>query len=138
MTSWILDTDIFTLLYHQQSSVVMKALTCPANSVSITVVTVEEALSGRYAQIRRAREGSDVIAAYRRLREAFDLLRLFPILDFDEIAQERFEILRASHRRIGSNDLRIAAIALETGATLVSRNRTDFEPIRGLTLEDWS
>ena len=50
----------------------------------------------------------------------------------------RYEQLRASFRRIGKNDLRIAAIALEHGATLATRNVQDFRQIPGLQIEDWS
>ena len=40
--------------------------------------------------------------------------------------------LRTHHRRIGTNDLRIAAIVLEQQGILMTRNTTDFADIPGL------
>jgi tRNA(fMet)-specific endonuclease VapC len=40
--------------------------------------------------------------------------------------------------RIGTMDLRIAAIALTHGATLLSRNLVDFKRVPELEVEDWT
>jgi predicted nucleic acid-binding protein len=39
--------------------------------------------------------------------------------------------------RVSTHDLRIAAVAVANSATLVSRNRRDFELIPGLSVEFW-
>jgi len=39
--------------------------------------------------------------------------------------------------RIGTMDLKIASIALDHEATLLSANLRDFEQIPGLHVEDW-
>jgi tRNA(fMet)-specific endonuclease VapC len=36
------------------------------------------------------------------------------------------------------NDLRIAAVTLEHGGILVSRNLRDFQRVPGLQVEDWT
>ena len=53
-------------------------------------------------------------------------------------AVARFEQLVRLKLNVKRNDLRIAATALELGATVVTRNRRDFARVPGLVIEDWS
>jgi predicted nucleic acid-binding protein len=39
---------------------------------------------------------------------------------------------------MGKNDLRIAAIALEVGGVVATRNVRDFNQIKDLRVDDWS
>jgi tRNA(fMet)-specific endonuclease VapC len=60
------------------------------------------------------------------------------MLEYSIAAQEHFLALRQQRIRIGTQDLRIAAICLVNDLTLVTHNRQDFEQVPGLRLEDWS
>ena len=54
------------------------------------------------------------------------------------VAAARFDDLRRQGIRIGAQDLRIAAIVLTQGTTLLTRNTRDLSQIPGLITEDWS
>jgi tRNA(fMet)-specific endonuclease VapC len=60
------------------------------------------------------------------------------VIGFDEAAQIVFKNLRAQKLRLGTQNLRIAAITLSQGATLITRNQQDFGLIPMLKIEDWS
>jgi tRNA(fMet)-specific endonuclease VapC len=57
---------------------------------------------------------------------------------YDVEAQIQFAKLRRQQVRIGTQELRIAAIALSKNATLVTRNTRDFAKVPGLHIVDWS
>ncbi len=46
-------------------------------------------------------------------------------------------ILAQSGITIGTSDILIAGIAIENGLTLITNNEKHYEPIRGLTIENW-
>jgi tRNA(fMet)-specific endonuclease VapC len=55
---------------------------------------------------------------------------------FDDAASDVFIDLRRQRVRIGTMDLRIAAIA--NGMTVLTRNLVDFEKVPNLDVEDWT
>jgi tRNA(fMet)-specific endonuclease VapC len=61
-----------------------------------------------------------------------------PVLPFDQTAMDEFLRLQEQRIRIGTNDLRIAAIAIANNAKLLSRNLRDFRLVPGLDVEDWT
>jgi tRNA(fMet)-specific endonuclease VapC len=104
----------------------------------VSIITYEEQMRGWLAYAARARTTERQVEAYRRLRRHVERFRTIPLLDFDEQAAVEFERLRAARIRIGTMDLKIAAIALAHDATLLSRNLVDFRKVPGLQVEDWT
>jgi tRNA(fMet)-specific endonuclease VapC len=100
------------------------------------VVTIEEVLRGLLAQLARAGDGPTRIRHYTRLAETLQLFTQFPVVPYDQAAEASFQPLRAI--RIGTQDRKIAAIALANQLILVTRNRRDFARVPGLLQEDWS
>ena len=66
------------------------------------------------------------------------MLAKFPIYPITESAIATFDGLLRAKLNVSGNDLRIAAIALELGTTVVTNNLRDFGRVPGLRVEDWS
>ena len=64
--------------------------------------------------------------------------REIALLDYDTKAADQLEKLQQARVRIGTMDLKIAAICLANNATLLPRNSKDFGQVPGLIVEDWS
>jgi tRNA(fMet)-specific endonuclease VapC len=129
MTLWVLDTDSLSLLERGNPKIHERLRQVNANSVAISIVTAEEKMKGRLAAIN-SRSGIERIdrfaIAYRDLQSSIEDLQTLPILPFSELAKDRYRELLQQKIRIGSHDLRIAAIVLSVEGLLVTRNRRDF------------
>jgi tRNA(fMet)-specific endonuclease VapC len=75
---------------------------------------------------------------YGKLNETLDFYRSKTVLDFNAAAVGQFQTLLQQKIRTGTQDLRIAAIALSVGGIVVTRNQRDFQRVPGLRIEDWS
>lgn len=133
---YVLDTDHVTLHQRNHPQVVGRIQECTPDDLAITVITVQEQMRGRLAEVSRAR--SDLHVAYAQLQATVDYFCGLTVLAFDTDAQQQFRQLQSQKIRIGTLDLRIAAIALSQNVTLITRNRRDFEQVPVLQIEDWS
>jgi tRNA(fMet)-specific endonuclease VapC len=138
MSLHVLDTDTLSLLQEGHPAVVARVAACPAEDLAISVVSVEEQLSGWYRRLRRSKKPEELAKVYDRLTSTVRALSHLPILSFSEAAIRRAKALQASKRNVRKMDLCIAAIALEHQAIVVTRNVRDFERVPNLVVEDWS
>lgn len=138
MSLWVFDTDSLTLWLRGHQGIATRVAETPPSQLATTIITVEEILRGWYTQVRRARDDDQLARAYQALQETVEFTRRIQLLPFNRPAIARYRDLRVRHRRIGANDLRIAAIVLEQESILVTRNTSDFVDIKGLQFEDWS
>src|SRR5207244_114235 len=130
------DTDHLTLYSHGHAALGAKLAGQPPGVVSLNIVAVEEALRGRLAALSQARSGPQRLARYSQFEKTVQIIGQFPIVGYDPSAESQFQQLLALRLRIGTRDLKIAAVALANRLTLLTRNRRDFGRIPGLTLDD--
>lgn len=136
----LVDSDHFSIISnrHDRTHAALIARLKAANDVvALPIVVVEEVLRGRLAKLRRVLNFSDLSRPYDQLAEALRFLNTFAIASWNAQAAQHMAAFREARIRIGTQDLRIASIALATNALLVSANLQDFEQVPGLRVEDW-
>lgn len=140
MSLYILDTDCFSL-WQQNHPMMVQRVEVNAENLAVTIVTVEEVIRGRFKVIKDASQPSQadkLVWAYTKLWDALDDFTNLNILKFDQNAFTIYTELRSQRIRIGTQDLRIAAIVLANNAILVTRNNRDFSQVPDLVQEDWT
>jgi tRNA(fMet)-specific endonuclease VapC len=135
---WILDTDHISLFQRRHPLVAEKISLKSIDDFATTIVTYEEQTQGWLAVIRRSTVPSSLVRDYAKLAFARQFFNNIQVLDFTEEAAEQYSNLIRQKIRVGTQDLRIAAIALSLNGIVVTRNRRDFERVPDLQVEDWS
>ncbi len=135
--SYILDTDHISLYQHGYPSVFQKVNNLRKEQLFVTIISLEEQLRRRLAVIRNP-QNITLPNAYRNFYTTYRFFSEMNVLDFDHRALTYYQNLKKQKIRIGSQDLKIAAIALIHKMTLTTRNTKDFCQITDLTLEDWT
>lgn len=131
----LLDTDILSNLLKRAPSMALitKLATVPAESQFTSSITLGELLYGA----RRMGPLADQLLTRIETR----LLPELPVLPFDASAARRYGEVRSELEQrgtpVGDADLRIAAIALARGLTVVTGNERHFRRVPDLSVENW-
>ena len=132
---YLLDTDILSNLLKRAPSttLIAKLASVPIEQQFTSSIALGELVYGAY----RLQTRTD--ALLEQLEKT--LLPNLPVLPFDTTAAWRYGEVRAELERrgtlIGDADLRIGAIALVRGLTVVTGNVRHFQRIPGLSVENW-
>lgn len=141
MTLYLLDTDMLTH-FQAGNGVVVDMIgrlsLVESNTLATSVISVEEQLTGWYSYIRRAKSRQQQISGYQKLTDQVRFLSRLQIITFGASAMDRHDQLKSLRLNIGGDDLKIAGIALDSTAILITRNRRDFQRVPNLILLDWT
>lgn len=105
--------------------------------IGTTVANVEESMRGWMATIAKEKQIHRQIFAYRELAELFALFSGLHIALLDDASASLFLSLKGAKLKVGTMDLKTAAIAKSNNATLLTANKRDFEQVPGLKIENW-
>jgi len=137
---YLLDTDHISLVHRKGDEgrlIETRLANMPADSVFVSIVSYEEQTRGWFAELARRRSFAQQEATYTELAHLLDLYCASPILHLDLESVSEFHRLWLLRLRVGTMDLKIAAIAIANDAVLLTRNKTDFSKVPGLNIEDW-
>jgi tRNA(fMet)-specific endonuclease VapC len=141
MSLWVLDTDHVSLFLAGNQKV-RDRIFLGSNNVALTIVTVQEVFNGWMSQINDPAQSENLTELYTRLWIALNYFRDVQVVNFDDLANACHQRLLQENSVLNKKrlqkDMRIAAIALSLGATLVTRNYKDFAQVPGLAIEDWT
>ena len=126
----LLDTDVCVEILRGNARV-LKRRAAMADEVATSCVTAAELHYGA-ARSWDPTANADTVDRF---------LATLPVFALDPAAARRFGGLKAELQRrnalLADADLLIAAMALANDATLVTGNRSHYERIDGLEIEDW-
>jgi tRNA(fMet)-specific endonuclease VapC len=139
---YLLDTDHISILQKQSgqefTNVAARIAQHPHSDVAFSIVSFHEQVLGCHAYLNRARNSADPVRGYDMVGQVQRDFAAAIVLPFDGAAASEFDSLLAQRIRIATMDLRLAAITLSRGLTLLTRNKRDFSKVPGLMFSDWT
>jgi|CXWL01.1.fsa_nt_gi tRNA(fMet)-specific endonuclease VapC len=139
---FLLDTDHLGILQRSSGAeserLSQRLAQCDPMVVHVSIISFHEQIKGWNAYLSRATNSKNLEDGYRRLETILSDFTEANLLSFDHASATVFDELRKQRIRVGSMDLRIAAIALANKMTVLTRNTIDFERVPNLPVEDWT
>lgn len=131
---WMLDTDILVYFINRKPGFERIARRMSGRSpgeVRLSAITLAELKFGIENGEFRSEDGKNLEG----------LLEFLQVDDFPGGAAQDYGVIRVSlersGRKIGPNDLLIAAHARHLGAVLVTNNEREFRRVPGLSVQNW-
>lgn len=138
---YILDTDHLSVLERKGDNaqpLLQRMRSIDPARISTTIISYEEQMRGWLSYIAKAQSEDKQVEAYKQLKNQLMNYCAIPVIEFDLDAVREFNRLRKTYPRLGTMDLKIAAITIVNQSTLLTRNSSDFGQILGLSIEDWT
>ncbi len=137
----LLDTDHLSVLTNRRATghprLVKRLMDSPDQRIAISIISIEEQCRGWLAKIHRTQQPLAQVAAYQDFQSLFGVFQGWEVVSFSQAAAEHLIELKSARIRVGTNDLKIGAIAIVNNALLLSANLRHFEQIPGLLVESW-
>lgn len=138
MSLYLLDTDHLTLYQQGNAGVVGGVVRHRADQLAISVISVTEQLTGWQAALNKTRDEARIEQIYIRMAQTVESLASWKVLHYPTAAMRTHDDLKRKKLNVSGNDLKIAAIALEFNAIVVTRNQNDFVRVPGIKLDNWA
>lgn len=139
MSRFLLDSDTITFAQFNHPTVTAHLASLPDADIALPVIAVQEQMRGWLARLPRLKSTQQEADWYDRLViDYFPFWKKYQMVSFTQAAILRFKHLRSLKLNIVMMDLRIGAIALEIGSTVVTHNTADFSRVPGLSIVDWT
>jgi len=138
----LLDTDHVSIVQREQGDpfdrLMDRLRTIRKANVYVSVISFHEQMLGIHDLVNRAKTGAELERGYVLFVSLLKGYCVSNVAVLDGNAIAKFEELKKQKVRIGTMDLRIAAIAVSKGWTLLTRNTRNFEKVPELKFEDWT
>lgn len=137
---YLMDTCVFSDYQRQLPEIKTQIEAIKPQELMICVITVLEVLRGWQDQINNSKlEKATRERCSRAMVDSIYLMSTFRILPYTEAAISRFDSIKKIKPSINVDvpDIRIAAIAIEAHATVITYNARDFKRIPHVQYIQW-